>query len=424
MALENLLKIIDYRYILILILFLLINIILYRNYIYNIFDQFLFSLIIMTFWSVTIMFLYINGYVHIKYTLQYFLNIFLFYIGIRTWKKEDNINKVYFNSNVRKVFIFISIILYLTTTLFLYIKVGSPALSGESRINFYKDYGIIKRIKDVSTSFYLYSLCIVTINSDSDYKKRKRYLFVILTVFFLIDALLSGAKSMILSLIFSYSFLIYLYNKKITKKEFKNLIKICVLISLFFIIYLGKDILAFIYDKFIIGFILRGDTIFIFYPKVDKIMEKVDFSYIQTVFGELLGILGLDSLITEKLSVMQKIYKVVYGYTYNGAPNAIFPVIGLMKFGYWGSLVYSYFLGVIISFIRFKLPTMLNVSWWYEIIIYCIVISSNSIFISITDFFGQLFLKLVFAIFLYLVSLIIAKAGTPKIKREREEVEF
>jgi hypothetical protein len=310
--------------------------------------------------------------------MSYNLTQFGFILGIFTFKQKitNNIKKNFItekrkNNSLIAFYFFSSV--YIISQCFIYKLKGIP-LFMESRLETFSSgggAGVLGRISDVSSIFSLYAFFLV-IKIDkfriSEIAKYLTLLLIFITLF------LSGSKSSFL-IVFSV-FWCYIIFTKITGGDYVSYfklinrnIKLLGILSLsvvFIIINVQSSNPNSVSENTLNPFLalcLRllhsGDIFWYAYP--NNIYSKIpDNQWFSALFNDTLGLLRIQdwSKLPEAIGISFK--NIHHPSDILQGPNARHNVFGLIYYGFFGSIFFSYCLGVVLSFIRNKLPYILR----------------------------------------------------------------
>jgi oligosaccharide repeat unit polymerase len=368
-----------------LFIFLLIgsiifHVIIFKRIIYSIIDPFLLPVIANIFCFVVVYLLYFTNNTSFYTFLSYNLTQVAFFLGLFSFKKiknESNKENDFIDNNVKRnhatiAFYFFSII-YLGSTAIIYITKGIP-LFMQSRLETFAGgggAGILGRITDVSSIFCLYTFFSIIKIDKFRFGEIPKY--IILSLIFC-TYFLSGGKANFLTVIFTFfCYQLFLRVKNGNYHHYtnflkKNALKIFCFTSIFVlgIIYvqLGnqdspeEEQLNPIFSL-ALRFLHSGDIFWYAYP--NNIYRVVDGSHgFTALFNDTLGLLRIYNW-QDLPTVIGFIFKNIHHPSdIPQGPNARHNIFGLIYYGFWGSMLFSYLLGIIISFIRFKLPLFLK----------------------------------------------------------------
>ena len=341
--------------------------ILFRKYILSIFDPLLFNLFFSTIGASTMLFLYIIGKRECKYFLFYLLTQTAFFIGFIFFRpisiktKYNKENKTY-NMLAIKYFYLISSVLLFLFQLFIYVFKGIP-LFMESRLNVIGNdtlFKIYNRLRDV---FYIpVVLLMFYFIFTKKNKKLKFYSFFIL-FFVVISNILNGAKSALINIVLIY-FIYSLFSLRMSnqiplnllKKHTKKIFVFALLGAVVVVSEKTDNAFFFILYRILIG----GDSYFMTFPYGTIEYFVARDNWFINLFASPLSLLGIipSSEIPPSLGfdIMAYHYK---AFLFKG-PNPRHNILGYVYIGYYGAILFSFILGLLLGFIRNKLYKLLT----------------------------------------------------------------
>jgi len=167
-----------------------------------------------------------------------------------------------------------------------------------------------------------------------------------------------------------------------------------------------------VFDSLIVRLVMSGDTFYFFYSyDLEHYFKYSSIDYIPHVLNVFTSMIRLTEY-EFPIGVLIMNYSLnlpIDKYASFG-PNAQYPVEGLIYFGKYGMLIYSFIIGYIISYFRITyLKKMLQKPNYFNLMKYS-VISSLIIIIAtdVTYFFTVFFDILFFGGFILLISLLIS----------------
>jgi oligosaccharide repeat unit polymerase len=363
-------------FILILIFSFLLHYFLFKKNVKSILDPYFLAVFSSIFCFADVFFLFLLNKISSYIFLSYLLTQIAFMIGFYSFKSSKNTINRKTQLNTKKntdviAFYFFSF-LYLSAQLAIYITKGIP-LFMESRLETFKDgggVGVLGRITEVTSIFALYSFFLVVDMNKFRIKDTLKYT-ISFTIF--LTFLLSGSKSNFL-IIFYVLWCYIAYAKinggnyepylKLLKKNLKKIIIISILI-ICAIIYIQSKSVDALDDKInpllaiVLRFVFSGDIYWYAYPN-NLYLTIPSNNGLLALFSDFFGffrIVKWDQL-PEVIGLTFKSYHhpsdVLTG------SNARHNVFGLIYFGFLGSLIFSFLLGVIISFVRSRLAFYLK----------------------------------------------------------------
>lgn len=346
---------------------------LLKRYYVSLIDPLFISMVASSIGFSVVLFMYIERAIELSYLFSYLCTqlAFLFafitigrgkFVLVRTvhFKDEDIFNKI---------LLFVSSLCYIIFQLLLYWTKGIP-LFMESRLELFTDSaggGFIARVLDVSGIVVLYLLfyffCI---------KKTKglfrTYLFIVL-FFVFISYVLTGSKSAFLSIPFVAFVFVLSTPELISKRNNRSILRkydrkillfsISIVVLLFVIRNGGSFIEGFV--SFLSRMLGYGDVYWYAYPN-GCIESLNDNSPFKALFLDFLGVTriyewkDLPHVLGIDLYLMHHDTDVLQG------PNSRHNIFGYVYFGFYGSILFSFCLGLIVGVVRKALFSSSNFS--------------------------------------------------------------
>lgn len=362
----------------IFIISIILHFYIFKAQIKSIFDPYFLAVISSIFCLTVVFLLYFSNNISFYLFLSYILTQVSFFLGFYAFKTPKNnilINKLHSARNKYNglvAFYFFSLVYLLCQGIVYKIK-GIP-LFMESRLETFASgggTGVLGRISEVTSIFSLYSFFIIAKIDKFRFSEIPKY--IILLLIFL-TFILSGSKSNFL-LVFSIFWCFIIFNKakgldyhmylNFIKKRLKTII-IFSLSILFFIIIIQNSNSANSNQNEInplFSLILRlvhsGDVYWYSYPDNVYLLINGD-RWFSALFTDTLGLFRIFDWekLPEAIGITLK--NIHHPSDILQGPNARHNIFGLIYFGYIGSIFFSYFLGVILSFIRNKLPYIIR----------------------------------------------------------------
>ena len=354
-----------------------IHYIIFRSLVKSILDPYFLAVISSVFCLTVVYLLYFTSNISFYLFMSYNLTQLGFILGIFTFKHKIPINKKKnlitekSNNNSLIAFYFFSAV-YIISQCIIYKLKGIP-LFMESRLETFSSgggAGVLGRISDVSSIFSLYAFFLVIKIDKFRISEIPKYL-ILLLIF--ITFFLSGSKSTFL-IVFSvfWCYIIftqikggdYLVYLQLMKKNIKWIILFSIVISTF-IIYVqsnpdnaGENTL----NPFLalcLRFVHSGDIFWYAYP--DNVYLKIPSNqWVAALLHDTFGFLRIQdwSNLPEAIGITLK--DIHHPSDVLQGPNARHNVFGLIYYGFFGSIFFSYSLGVFLSFVRNKLPYILR----------------------------------------------------------------
>jgi oligosaccharide repeat unit polymerase len=351
---------------------------IFRSQIKSLLDPYFLAIVSSVFCLTDVFLLYFTDSISFYLFLSYLLTQFGFFLGLYFFKVKKKVyisDKINVEKNKRNsliAFYFFSFV-YLISQCIIYKLKGIP-LFMESRLETFASgggTGVLGRISDVCSIFSLYAFFLVIKIDKFRISEVPKYiiLLMIFTTFFL-----SGSKSSFL-IVFSvfWCFIIFAQikggNYLVYFRLLKNNLKLILIISfivVFFIIYVQSLNPTITSDNSLnpvlalcLRFVHSGDIYWYAYPNNVYLKIKSD-QWFAALFNDTLGLLRVRdwSTLPEAIGITFK--NIHHPSDVPQGPNARHNVFGLIYYGFFGSVVFSFGIGVVLSFIRNKLPYILR----------------------------------------------------------------
>lgn len=354
-----------------LILSIVVYVMLFRHYVNSLFDPLLVSVIFSCFGTAVVFFLQFTGVMPVYTFLHYVLTQCAFFVGLwcfRASEVKSLISPRRTPKNFRQIktchvfFSIVSIICHLLT----YTLRGIP-LFMPSRLEAYiggTGLGIISRFIDVSllTSILCYYYLIA--NSKQTKVGLLHHLLFLTAIIFLI---LSGSKAAFLNVVFCLFCLFRFYPS--LKESTKNVFPFSILRRKILLMVIGCLTAIFIIsvqkyetplnplEELGLRFISSGDVYYMSYP--NETYKLIDGSHgLEALFQDFLGFARIYSWDKLPLAIGLELIRYHHQGDVLWGPNARHNVFGLIYYGFWGGVLFSFLLGIVVSFFRNKMLTL------------------------------------------------------------------
>lgn len=393
-----------------IIFFVMLTILLiYRKNIYSLFDPLLYFLIFSSAGYSVVFILFFSEKIDSYYVVHFLMTQIALIIGFLLFKpinlKRIKQTNYFFHLRITrriKAIYVISSILYIVAHLILYIFKGIPLFMFSRLDATTGGFGLVSSIS-ITTS-----IIVLTMLS---YKYFLRFKFgtfdYIMIVMFIICSILSGSKSVFIGSIFIMFYVAYFISVKLSapiiiKKFNKIAYKIFLLaaVSSVLILFLLFDENPLI--KIIFRIVMTGDIFMMAY--VDNNIEELKGNFLNLALPyKLVDILGLEHV----RAIGNQLITIVYGSMDNSGPNARHNIFGYLSFGYMGSILFSFLIGLLIGFLRNKLIVLMKRNL-ESLTIFVLILSG--IFSIETDFNNAIFSyisKIIVFVPIYLLSYIV-----------------
>ena len=387
-------------YIEILIAIFLVYWIFYRKLYRNIIDPLNFTILSAAFAiSAPIFMLYENMIITEYYFYLGIISELTFLLGMRlfvNFKFGHKKTIKYKDEAIIKDFVLIYSCIYFSVKIIMYISYGVPLFDFSNHVDARLANGLLTKLSDAYSSVTLFVLLYSIV-----YMRKRKY--IILFLLYASTMILDGSKVALIGVFFSY-FYICLYREqfgikiyKINKKFLLFFIPALIFMALLTLVTYNGYSYYFALLNFLARIAGNGD-IFIFAYNgdiLDYIIQNNDFvtvfvnHYLATLRlipqEEYLGDIGY--------LMSSTIYNSIYA---TAGPNARHNIFGLVCFGAYGSLIYSFLLGASISLITrglYRSKCMRFIPFIFYIILYGGVIKAPTELTLAVDYiiWGMLF---------------------------------
>lgn len=406
-------------YYLLLLFSMIVYAIIYWKYYISIIDPSFLEVISSMFGFSVVLLLWFTDNISLHYFSSFLVSQIAFWMGFIYISKKRNswsgsMLKVKDEKNMLKCIFFISLILYVATTILGYIVLGIPILA-ESRLDItakaQNGMGFLSRFSYLSIICIYCTLHFRLLKSQD---KIVKIMQVITILFFCVTSVLTGSKGAFLRLAFVY-FCFIILNREYDKKLYKSLKKtqlyfMCLgILAAFSVIIITTEgnIWSGI-SVFLLRLIGSGDVYWLGYPNgmVEDVPYKNPFI---VLFQSFLGFFRIVSHTDFPEPIGYTLSSFFYDKTSLTGANARHNIFGYVYFGFYGGIVFSFILGWIIGFIRNMFVNMKECSVTSKIIVLLLYMSVFSLegdptlYLSyLTDILVTLPIILILSIFLYL----------------------
>lgn len=333
---------------------------LWRKYTHTWFDPLRFQMLISAF-AVTIpIFLYVTNVIGTVLFTYIIIAETAFWLGFIILAKE----KILFSKRTLKneesigLFLFIvSFICYVSFTLITYVQLGIP-LFAESRLSTYigSGLGFMSRMNGFF-SIYILVYSFYYLNKEQ-MRLRLKLLFVFSILIITIAGVLSGSRSSFLTILFAYWGYRYLFTPNLSNinKYYKYIVVFIVISLVTFGLQANTKDIIYVFQLFFERVVANGDTFWMSLP--NDVWKNVE---IKNTFDHLfLGLLGPLRIIDEAktsppigFQLFWDINPTLAGQMFGPLSRA--SILGLIYFN-WGGIFFSFFIGLFISIIIYRLP--------------------------------------------------------------------
>lgn len=332
------------------------TLLIYKNYILSIFDPLFFNSILSGAAYSVVFILYYFGYIEPSYLYHFLISQLAYFVGFlcfRPIKFNDSpfsnlgdLNITILTPRIKVLYI-LSGIIYVLANVFLYYYRGIP-LFMPSRLEATKNIGFIASI-NTTCSTIIAAILVYKLIVRSKFSLFDKIIFI----FFIVVSVLSGSKAVFLGIIFIAFYVALYLNRKLNifisiRKINKKLFILFILILLFsasVILIRGENPISVILFRIL----MTGDIYMMAY--VNENLSIIQGNFISAVLPhKIREIIGVEYA----PPIGMQLYDFLYNADIIAGPNARHNVFGLVYLGPIFSIFFSFFLGLIASFIRNK----------------------------------------------------------------------
>jgi heme/copper-type cytochrome/quinol oxidase subunit 2 len=375
------------------------------------------------------------------YFFSFLLTQTFFFLGFLTIKPINIKNVIRNSSNARirfsataKILFYISVLLYVPSQLFVYYHAGIP-LFMESRLETFiggSGFGIFSRII-LATSTIVSTILIYKIFFVKGRFFFERQLDTFLILFIIATGFLSGSKMTFLGLVFIMFFVVF-FNyraansatrrllRKIRKRQwqlfFIAVIAAIAVVTIQFTLKYGGENTINPLTALMRRFISSGDTYVLAYPN-NYLSQMKGGNPFLALFGDIFGMTRIVPWEDLPKGLGLQLYQSHYNTNLISGPNAKHNVFGLHYFGPYLSVLFSFLLGMLVSFFRNKLFYKVGLSVTGMVVYIIFAINALSLETDPHYAIGQYISIFVIFIPLYIVSALLASSITKKKTHEK-----
>jgi hypothetical protein len=398
---------------------------LYRKQLYSVYDPLCVLMVSTAFAASDVVFLWWRNLIDARYFIQFINTETAFLVGLMLFKPVNRRTIIRNAGEGERRFLvvlyIVSAIVFLLTQAVTYAILGIPILYA-SRNSYYSaggGIGVLNHSLNVTWSFSFY-LLIYCLASQKKVGGWFRLFNITVGVALVASAILSGSKATFIAVVFLVFYFRFLHRGdqtcSVADKSLAKLQKIAAIsaIGAIFLV-IGVQLSSGSPAVWLVSLYWRiadfGDVYFMAYPThiIDAIPGK---SGLLAVFGSLLGpfrIVPYDSL-PETLGFV--LHRMVYGFDNFSGPNDRHNVFGVVYFGAYGSILYSLILGMIVGFIRNRLPAFLHPGCAVEPLYVYLALSCLQVTGGIELFMNDIGSMIIVMPVLYVIAAVVYLAST------------
>jgi len=318
--------------------------ILYKKKAYGGLEPLTIAFIFSFFSSSTALFMYYTDYINSYYGLSFIITQISLMLGMIIVKKEKK--KSLIIKSMKRKYIPFFLILYIVSNMVIFMNIGLPILNS-NRLYRGNNIGIFILIKDITTDYLIFLIMLQFVFQ----KKFNKIILLVVLVF----SMLYGSKFFIFELILWY-FIVKIFtinnsSKQITLLSFRNF-------KVMIIAIVGSLIISKIqgfnpFNMFVKRLVYSGDA-FIFAYKTNIFLHEFN---LKEAFIGIFRVPLSTFRIIDRASIPEGLGVIIKRVYFDnplatGGPNPRHNIFGLYYFGFYGSLIYSFLLGVLIIKLR------------------------------------------------------------------------
>lgn len=355
-------------YLLSLLIAFIVYFIVFRETYISFLDPLVFSLFTSMFGFALVVFLSLTNSIDNKYLINYLLTQFAYWIGFFLFKplRIKSISSKYYavafkdEAVLIKFFFLIVTVFYVTLQTASFVLVGIP-LFMDSHVDTYANsggLGFLGRLLDVLKPMEIFLLCYIFLHKEN--KIFRGFTWLVLG-FVMVSLIFSGSKSQFL-LIGQILFIFFILNfakTSINFKFIKKIEKIILFLGVFivfgmFAIQLSQNENTSITKGFLFRLVESGDVYHFAYVKHTIEYLKGDNAFL-ALFGNIFAAFRLvpREQIPESLGIT--LFNYYYVSDSTAGPNPRLNVFAYVYYGFIGSIIFSFIVGLFVGYIRNKL---------------------------------------------------------------------
>ena len=431
-------------YFMFLILSSLLYTLIFRRYIYSLFDPFVLFVVTICFGSADVFMMYYKDHISTYYLGSYVFTQAFFLFGfllVRPIKPPSVANEATWqilNPNDKTVTIlyYVSAITFVVSQIMSFVMAGIPILM-ESRLLVYREgggAGIFGRIIAVTSLITIFLMVDRQFNQNKQNLAAKLFDFYVF-LFTLFALFSSGSKAALLGIVFIvfyYEFFFRHFRRyfEVVKKvkRFQRKFFIIAVFGAFSALFIELAIAKNDYLNPLFAMLLRfiqsGDIYMFAYP--ENALELMAWSNpLIVMFSDFIGMLRIMPWENLPENLGSQLYKYFINSDQIKGPNPIHNVFGLFYFGYWGSFLYSFGIGFFLSLLRNKFIFMVPKSKLGGVVFMLVSLPLLSVYAdfsyAISSFDNVLlvgFPLIVFVIILTQLVSVICRKPSPRVSAE------
>lgn len=395
---------------------------LYRKIVFTILDPFFIYIVSTVFAIADVLIMAFTKAIKPYYISSFLFSQSAFLLGFYTLKGFSNkkinfklVKNLDFSKSKGTVICIVFFVIFFVVQCTVYYLRGIPILF-DSRLDYYNEgggFGVMARILGVLSMFVCFLIFKIAIDNFKTLSTSTWFALAFMFLFYLLTQVLSGGKSAVLTpitILFSYLYISDRKHliKKISKKYFFLIVLFSLsLVSVIILIQSGDDSQPPPWLALIYRLVVSGDVYWYVYPNDVIKTYHIKANGFVWLFNDFLGLFRLISW--SDLGTHPGIYFYNYHHPTDATrgPNIRHNVFGLMYFGYYGGIFYSFCLGLMLSFFRFVLVALKSKNIFFKFSVVYLFINCTMIEPDVTLFFLSLNNLLIMLPILFLITVFI-----------------
>lgn len=382
------------EYILIATICVVLYFYFFRKYFLDIFDPFTMSIFNFSMASSVVCYMFIHDmlgdtalFYNFVFTEIAYIGGFILFKPI-SFKVQGRLDSslLFLKDRFKVIIYYIYTVIYLLNQLVVYVLYGLPIFSESTHAGFYQDAKMSQAIAIAVLPVIIFLLIDRFFADQCRTVFSKVYdVFMLLFIFFALAV--SGSKGTLLTFVYSLFFYkLYLNTFQQAPSILMNLKKIKTMYKIFFLLAISGAILTAIFkdnagenvsvDEAVLGIMVRvvatGDVFAHFYgndPSSLISAENGFYNLFMELFSSIVGKLGLIDSNDVKMPIGDVYWRIMGIPPGAGTgPNPRHNFFGLVLFGFYGNIIYSFLLGLVSGFVRNKLYSKLRSNIFYFIL--------------------------------------------------------
>jgi len=347
---------------------------IFKSYNYSLFDPMLIWLLFTSFGTADVFFMYSVGMVSLYHLTSFCLTQGFFIAGFLVFRPIKKVYpcKLYKQSSgddrMIGILAALSGLIYVACQLTTYMALGVSLLK-ESRLMTFAEgggLGVLGRVTMITSQIFVFTLLYRYSGGTKKTMPVMLYDAIVL-LFVLVSGILSGSKSTFLVIIYIMFYFSLFFQRSELLQDYLTRIRKYQYRLFCFAFVAAMSIISFELTRafeggettsplfqLLVRFLQSGDVFMFAYP--DNVLDLMAYDNpFKVIFADLLGLTRVFSWDELPIALGNQLYRFHYDSDLPMGPNPLHNVFGLFYFGYLGSLIYSFCVGMIFSFIRNRL---------------------------------------------------------------------